>query len=338
MAALCAHRTDAVLQQRACDALAIFAFSDEANKVKAAAAGAFQAVVAGLRAHEANACVQQFGCRALAHVGRGNHNRKLAAGIAGAIPAVLAALRRHADVEDVQCAACDALACLTCDVHEHSITAGAAGAVELVTRALPHAVELVRQQVCLALGNLTYSSNENRLRASRAGATEALLALLRGANGSDEHRAACYALFQIVSTPVAAVRAGEHHGAVGTILAVLRAHLGDLKIQGFGCGTLVHLLGTSPARVTEAWRANAGQLMRSALLAHDDAVLECECNKVLRLLQQSAAAAEAELLAGEEAEKAARLRRASAPSAASPWAAPRACSTTDAAACKTAKS
>jgi hypothetical protein len=93
------------------------------------AAGAFGAVLYGMREHVVDARVQWAGCSALASIIAGVCVLDQAA-VAAGIAAVVTAMRKHAADPGVQVYGCVALSCLTADTVESEVAAGDAGAVE----------------------------------------------------------------------------------------------------------------------------------------------------------------------------------------------------------------
>jgi hypothetical protein len=80
-----AHRDDASVQQRACEALNNLCYSYDVNSDRAGRAGAIEAAVAALRAHSCNTRVLEPACKALRSICRARKGLRTRARSQGAL-------------------------------------------------------------------------------------------------------------------------------------------------------------------------------------------------------------------------------------------------------------
>jgi hypothetical protein len=192
VALLRSHAADAAVQAHGCRVLGHYVDERDERGPDAAAAGAFEVLLAALAAHPADARVQEECCGTLGVLTYLKSGGVLA-GSAGAIEAVIAAMtapdRPMPDLE-LQKVACSVLANMTFELHENSVRAGAAGGVGAVLAALRDysGDDDVRGQALRALTNLTCSVEHSLLEARAAGAVELVVATMRRFGGCPQIR------------------------------------------------------------------------------------------------------------------------------------------------------
>jgi hypothetical protein len=317
VAAMSLH-TDESVKAQACHALAGIASCHGADvRDEAAAAGALPAVVAALRVCVASESVALYGVCALDNL--------LQCGDAHAPPAanapeaVLRVLQRHSANVMLQTYGCALLGRFAAASAEGALQAAAAGSIETVIAALrAHGTRSpdLQHNACGALLDLVRRSAASKARASGAGAIEVLLAVMlavmrRDAAPADAAELACAAVASIAEEPAAAAHAAAV-GAIEVLAAVMRAQPDCIALQEQCVRALEVLVQSSDASMRKAHVADVPGAVTAALHTHGaaSALLSRAGARVLALAQQSAAAADAaaaELMASEEAERAARL-------------------------------
>ena len=111
--AMKAHPNEAIVQEKACAAIAALSAADGQREVSLVATGAVAAVVGALQAHVSDATVQHTGCVALTRVCHtGPMHATVVASVSG-LTALLNAMAAHPHDALVQIAACQALVALT---------------------------------------------------------------------------------------------------------------------------------------------------------------------------------------------------------------------------------
>jgi hypothetical protein len=176
---MASHPGDATIQETGCDALYKlvdgFGATQKANRSEAVAAGALEAVVAGMQAHIAAPAVQIAACRTLGALTGNTGADNIRAGAAGAIEAVTLALKTHRKTGRVNQCGCEALIYLMYENESNQARAGAAGTVEAVVTALREfpTNDMVQRYGCYAVAALAKSHPDNKNRALKAGARAA---------------------------------------------------------------------------------------------------------------------------------------------------------------------
>jgi hypothetical protein len=285
--------------------------------VAAVAAGATEALVRAQHAHFTNAQLQANSLNSLRCLLRLRAAAVERIRAAGAVAAGLAALRQHSLNAKVQEAGWYFLAQL-CAQDE---ACGAVSTFELAAAALhAHAMHNGLQEgACHALVKLTTNHADNQRRALVAGVLDALVALLRRVTSATPSALLVKALLALGSGTSNCAEAWLHAvrlGAVEAIIAVLRAHGGDISVQGVGCLALSSLVQKNGSNMAAALRAGAMTVTQAALRTLGDAAADAKMQHVRRLLvvlQQGEAAgaaaddaAMAALVAQEQAERAAK--------------------------------
>jgi hypothetical protein len=313
VAAMSLH-TDESVKAQACHALAGIASCHGADvRNEAAAAGALPAVVAALRVCVASESVALYGVCALDNLLQcGDAHAPPAANVPEAVVRVL---QRHSANGMLQTYGCALLGRFAAASAEGALQAAAAGSIEAVIAALrAHGARSpdLQQNACGALLDLVRRSAASKARASGAGAIEVLLAVMRrDAAPADTAALACAAVASIAEEPAAAAHAGAV-GAIEALAVVVRAQPDCTAVQEQCVRALAVLVQSSDASMRKAHVADVPGAVATALHTHGaaSAQLSRAGARVLALAQQSAAAADAsaaELMASEEAERAARL-------------------------------
>ncbi len=265
VAKLRASSSSADTQGECCTALRSLRLEGEA------AADAIDVVVAALRHSVDHAALQNNGCGTLLSLMRDSANNRVSAAAAGAVEAIVAGLHAHPGDAGVQTWGCTALGNIAaCSKHVSVTRRGAAGAVEVILAALhrhPGDTD-VQCYGWMALGHIMEGNAGNATTARAAGAVEAAVAALkRHSAQAFVLGSACFALNALsVNCADRAATAGAA-GAVKAVIAALRAFPDDVRLQCFGCASLIGLLETVDNR-RRAFGSGTGEAIIAGMRTH----------------------------------------------------------------------
>jgi hypothetical protein len=238
-------------------------------------AGDFAAVAAIMRAHVARADVQRACIVALTGIAQALLTSGVVSACAGAMEAVVAAMSDHKDHRTLQLAGCRALFYLAQAANFQPAPAWAY-AIRVVVAALrAHLGDNdMHTQGCSALICLCKSDASSlfRVRAGRLGIVEHLLTSMRLQPASADVQAWAVQALSYVLTEQEPATIAAHAGALEVVIAAMRTHADNERVQHAGCSSLSCLLEHVPALRISAGRAGAIEMIKTVLqtYAHVD--------------------------------------------------------------------
>jgi hypothetical protein len=282
----------AATQQACCCVITAVSMPTRPLRLRAARAGALEAITEALRAHSSDEGVSYDACTALSSLIGEVPENKTRAG-AAAVRALAAALRVQASAR-MQVLGWSALSSLCLDVPQNAAAAVPALPVLIAALRAHGTSATLAQAGCNVIAHVTLGNAERRAAALAAGAMDAVLAAMRAHAGDEQAQnsavGALMSLLEQPSTHAAAVA----RGGVALLVAAMRAHPGAVKLQRHGgtcLGTLC-LYDHSGAAATAAVDAGAIEAVLTAMRAHSaDAQVPIACLFALRLVITTPAAA-----------------------------------------------
>ena len=286
LAALRAYPASVCVQRAACCALAHWCDDFPEACALAGAAGAIDAVVAGLQTHVETESVATAACFALGAVfGLSTANRRLEP-----VGAVLAAMRKHPSHPEVQGEGCYALQRVSAVRGDYCDAAVGLGALELLVASLSHTDVLGIYNGLQALANLVFASSESANRAHRCGAVAAIIKAMHDHQAQAAMQSVgCLALSNMMCECDASVAEAVRLNAPAVIIAALRSYPDNNQLQANACNALAALSNVAglPRQTVpdNTWHADAVFCVVRALKTHaaDADVQQLACSALTNL-------------------------------------------------------